>query len=85
MRLLLERANYLEGKELLHLNYADKVEFGTFKVCFDPAELEARLNKLGPSWLHGGVSLEVLSEPLNQPTSNAQPITPPRGAVSCIS
>ena len=59
MRLLLERANYLEGKELLHLNYADKVEFGTFKVCFDPAELEARLNKLGPSWLHGDVSLEV--------------------------
>ena len=59
LRLLLERANYLEGKELLHLNYADKIEYGTFKVCFEPAELEARLNKLGPSWLHGDVSLDV--------------------------
>ena len=59
LRLLLEHANYLEEKELLHLNFADKVEYGTFKVCFEPAELEARLNKLGPSWLHGDVSLEV--------------------------
>jgi len=72
MRLLLERANYLEGKELLHLNYADKVEFGTFKVCFDPAELEARLNKLGPSWLHGDVSLEVFRALLKKKRSTAE-------------
>ena len=59
MRLLLERADHLEGKEMLQLNYADKLQYGTFKVCFEPAELEARLKKLGPSWLHGEVSLEV--------------------------
>ena len=45
--------------ENIQLSYCDSRNFGTFKVCFDPNELNIRLNKLGASWLHEDVSYEI--------------------------
>ncbi len=39
------------------LYFYDSRNFGTFKVCFDDAELRARLGRLGPSWPHDEVDL----------------------------
>ena len=49
------------------LTFIDSRNFGTLKVCFDANELTQRLNKLGPSWLHGQVTLDVFRALLLKP------------------
>ena len=58
LRLNLEHKNERNEKNI-QLCYADSRNFGTFKVCFDPIELETRLQKLGKCWLHDEVTPEV--------------------------
>ena len=48
------------------LTFFDSRNFGTFKVCFDEEELLARLAKLGASWLHDEVTLELFQELLSR-------------------